>query len=161
MLDKIVKLSALLAKKKAMLATAESCTGGMIGAAMTGRPGSSSVYERGFITYSNDAKHEMLGVPYDLLDKYGAVSVECARAMADGAIKASKADLAISVTGIAGPDGGSEEKPVGTVYIGLCIKGQVPEARHHSFEGTREDIRRQSVVAALEMAIYALEEDIV
>ncbi|MEL6958040.1 MAG: CinA family protein [Pseudomonadota bacterium] len=105
-----------------MLATAESCTGGMIAAAITDLPGSSAVLDRGFVTYSNAAKTEMLGVPAALIDSMGAVSEEVARAMAEGALARSQADIAVSVTGIAGP-GGSEHKPEGRVCFGLAIRG--------------------------------------
>ena len=105
---------------KLMLATAESCTGGMIAAALTDIAGSSDVVERGFVTYSNEAKTEMLGVPADLIERVGAVSEEVAQAMAAGALAHAPVDLAIAVTGIAGPGGGSAEKPVGLVYLGIA-----------------------------------------
>jgi nicotinamide-nucleotide amidase len=110
-------------ERKLRLATAESCTGGLIAAILTETPGSSDVFERGFLTYSNEAKTEMLGVPADLLARRGAVSEEVARAMAQGALDHSCADIAVSVTGVAGPGGGSEAKPVGLVYFGASRKG--------------------------------------
>jgi nicotinamide-nucleotide amidase len=105
------------------LATAESCTGGLIAALLTEIPGSSDVVERGFVTYSNDAKSEQLGVPADLIAAHGAVSEPVARAMAEGALRHSHADLAVSVTGVAGPGGGSAAKPVGLVHLGLARRG--------------------------------------
>ena len=110
----------LLLKNKMKLVTAESCTGGMVAAALTDIAGSSQVFERGFVTYSNDSKTELLGVAPWMLQTYGAVSPQIAKAMADGALKNSKGDLAVSVTGIAGPGGGSAEKPVGLVYLALA-----------------------------------------
>jgi nicotinamide-nucleotide amidase len=112
------------AKRKLLLATAESCTGGLIAACICEIPGCSSVLERGFVTYSNEAKADMLGVPADLIVDKGAVSAEVARAMAEGALRNSRADLAIAVTGIAGPDGGSAEKPVGLVHLAAARKGR-------------------------------------
>ena len=132
-----------------MLATAESCTGGMIAAAMTDIAGSSEVFERGFVTYSNKAKEEMLGVPEETLFKHGAVSPHTAMAMVRGAIANSHAEIAVSVTGIAGPGGGSEDKPVGLVYIGCGMKGGIVESFEHRFQGDRDEIRLQTVAAAL------------
>jgi nicotinamide-nucleotide amidase len=111
------ELLAACQQRKLMLTTAESCTGGMVAAALTAVAGSSAVYERGFVTYSNEAKTEILGVAPSLLEKHGAVSEPVARAMAEGAIAHSRADIAISVTGIAGPGGGTAEKPVGLVHF--------------------------------------------
>lgn len=111
-----------LLKHKMMLVTAESCTGGMVAAAITDLAGSSQVFERGFVTYSNESKTELLSVTPWMLQTYGAVSPEVAKAMVDGALKNSKADLAVSVTGIAGPGGGSTEKPVGLVYLALASR---------------------------------------
>lgn len=136
-----------------MLATAESCTGGLIAAAMTDRPGSSSVFERGFVTYSNEAKTELLDVPKDILMKHGAVSSQVATAMVKGAIAHSRAELALSVTGIAGPDGGTEAKPVGLVYIGFGDKVGVVEVAEHRFKGDRDSVRKQTVEAALKHMI--------
>lgn len=136
-----------------MLATAESCTGGMIAAAMTDLAGSSAVFERGFVTYSNAAKTELLDVPKDVLMKHGAVSAQVATAMVKGAIAHSRAELAVAVTGIAGPDGGSPEKPVGLVYIGYGDKAGVVEVAEHRFKGGRDEVRRQTVEAALKHLI--------
>jgi nicotinamide-nucleotide amidase len=136
-----------------MLATAESCTGGLVAAALTAIPGSSSVVERGFVTYSNHAKIEMLGVPGGLIEAHGAVSAEVARAMAEGAISHSRADVSLSITGIAGPDGGTETKPVGTVHIAAAQRGTLTLHRACLFVGDRESVREQSALVALELMI--------
>ncbi len=140
------------------LVTAESCTGGMLAVRITDCPGVSSAFDRGFITYSNEAKEDTLKVPHSILEKHGAVSPETAKAMVEGALGASKANLAVSVTGIAGPDGGTPSKPVGLVYIGYGLKGQPPKAAEHQFAGGRPEVRRQSVEAALEHALSLLKE---
>lgn len=132
-----------------MLVTAESCTGGMIATLLTDKAGSSEVFERGFVTYSNEAKMEELDVPQDILAKHGAVSPQTALAMVRGAIAHSHAEIAVSVTGVAGPGGGSDEKPVGLVYIGCGMKGGIVESFEHRFQGNRDDVRRQSAEAAL------------
>ena len=139
-----------------MLVTAESCTGGMIAAGLTDIAGSSSVFERGFVTYTNKSKHEMLGVPERLLETYGAVSQQVALAMAEGALVNSEADLSVAVTGIAGPGGATQEKPVGLVHIACARIGQ--ETIHHqfTFSGDRSRVREQSVVAALDMILEIL-----
>lgn len=133
------------------LATAESCTGGMISAAITDIPGSSSVLDRGFVTYSNDAKMDMLNVSRGTLEEHGAVSAECAIQMANGALNNSLADIAVSVTGIAGPDGGNNEKPVGLVYFGLAQKGLETESFKEIFDGDRSEIRIQARDYALKL----------
>lgn len=135
------------------LATAESCTGGLVAAALTAIPGSSRVVERGFVTYSNQAKHGMLGVPEALIENHGAVSAEVARAMAEGALINSNADISLSITGIAGPDGGTPAKPVGTVHIAAAQRGAITLHRAFHFEGDRDSVREQSVLAAMELAI--------
>ena len=140
-----------------MLVTAESCTGGLVAAAMTDRAGSSAVFERGFITYSNQAKMECLDVQEATLIKYGAVSHETAREMALGALNKSAAQIAISITGIAGPGGGSDEKPAGLVYVGCAIKGEQASSYEFRFTGSRKDIRQKSTEEALKTAIKALE----
>ena len=146
------------AAKNILSATAESCTGGLIIATLTDIPGSSSMVDRGFITYSNEAKMEMLGVSKATLDAYGAVSRETALEMAAGALKNSRADITLAVTGIAGPDGGSEEKPVGLVWFGLALAGKEPVAEKRIFDNNGRDyIRRQTVLAALEMGLKAME----
>lgn len=142
-----------------LVATAESCTGGMIVSLMTDLPGSSSMVDRGFVTYSNEAKMEMLGVRKETLDEHGAVSEQTALEMASGALERSNAGLAISVTGIAGPDGGSAEKPVGLVWFGLAMHGRRPIAERRIFENLGRDyVRRQTVHHAVTMALAALEE---
>jgi nicotinamide-nucleotide amidase len=147
-------------EKKVLAATAESCTGGMIISALTDIPGSSSVVDRGFITYSNDAKMEMIGVSAATLDAHGAVSRQTAQEMAAGALARSHASIALSVTGVAGPDGGSEEKPVGLVWFGLALQGKpvVTEKRLFDNRG-REFIRHETVRHALEMGLRALGDD--
>jgi nicotinamide-nucleotide amidase len=145
------------AARKILSATAESCTGGMIISVLTDIPGSSSMVDRGFVTYSNDAKIEMLGVSPVTLDAHGAVSRETAIEMAAGALARSHAGIALAVTGIAGPDGGSAEKPVGLVWFGLAVTGQQPIAERHQFENKGRDfIRRETVRTALEMGLQAL-----
>lgn len=135
------------------LATAESCTGGLIVATLTGVAGSSAVVERGFVTYSNEAKAEMLGVPMPLIEAHGAVSKPVAVAMAEGALARSHAALTVAVTGIAGPGGGSREKPVGMVHLAVCRKGRPPRHESHRFNGDRNEVRRQTVERALEMLL--------
>jgi len=145
--------------KGLMLATAESCTGGMIVAALTEIAGSSAVVERGFVTYSNAAKQTMLGVPVEILQAHGAVSAETAAAMARGAIAHSQADIAVSVTGIAGPGGGSDEKPVGLVHFGAAARDGRLIAREARFGDIgRGEVRRRSVAIALEMLMQLAED---
>lgn len=132
-----------------MAATAESCTGGLIAAALTAIAGSSDVVERGFVTYSNAAKSEMLGVPPSLIGQHGAVSACVAQAMAEGALARSHAGIAVSVTGVAGPGGGSPEKPVGTVWFGLATHGAPTRTERHVFPGDRTAIREATVLHAL------------
>ena len=123
--DALIKQAQLLVEKLGdralVLATAESCTGGLVSALITEIPGSSNVFDRGFVTYSNEAKTEMLGVPSSLIRNFGAVSPEVARAMAEGTLKNSRAQITVSITGIAGPGGGSDEKPVGLVHFATCL----------------------------------------
>jgi nicotinamide-nucleotide amidase len=141
-----------------MVATAESCTGGMIAAALTDIAGSSAVVDRGFVTYSNEAKREMLGVREATLQAHGAVSEETAREMAMGALRHSRAGIAVSVTGIAGPDGGSLEKPVGLVWFGLAQEGRETVAEKRLFDNRgRAFIRSESVKTALGMVLAALD----
>lgn len=149
MQDLVSELSTLLVAKGLALAIAESCTGGLLAAAMTERPGASTVFERGFVTYSNQAKTDMLDVPAALIEEKGAVSAEVAEAMAAGALKQSSADLAVAITGIAGPDGGSAERPVGLVFISVAKTNAAPGVKEYRFHGNREDIRRQAAAAAL------------
>ncbi len=132
------------------IATAESCTGGLLAALFTEIPGSSSVFERGFVTYSNRAKEEMLGVPGDALADYGAVSEPVARMMAEGALQASRANIAVGITGVAGPGGGTRMKPVGTVHIACARENRAIIHEHLQLgEISREAIRMASVETAL------------
>ena len=135
--------------RRLLVATAESCTGGWVAQVITHTAGCTAWFERGFITYSNDAKAELLAVHPDTLKKYGAVSPETAGEMAEGALKNSKAMISLSITGIAGPTGGSRGKPVGTVCFGWCRAGETAETETMVFTGDREAVRRQSVVHAL------------
>jgi nicotinamide-nucleotide amidase len=132
----------------AMVATAESCTGGLVAAAITAIAGSSAWFERGFVTYSNRAKEEELGVPAATIERFGAVSEETARAMAEGAIRAASVQWSVAVTGIAGPDGGSVEKPVGTVWFAWAGPGHLQAVRRQ-FPGDRKAVRDASVRVAL------------
>lgn len=143
--------------KGLQIATAESCTGGMIAAAITDIPGASDVFDRGFITYSNPSKTGMLGVEPSLIDEVGAVSDEVACAMAEGALHHSGADVAVSVTGIAGPGGGTEAKPVGTVHIAVAARGTGAYPQRYLFEGNRDAIRQQTVDAALALLLEMVE----
>jgi nicotinamide-nucleotide amidase len=144
-------------KRGIMLATAESCTGGMIIAALTDIAGSSTVVDRGFITYSNEAKMDMLGVCAATLEAHGAVSRETAIEMAKGALAHSRAGLTLAVTGIAGPGGGSADKPVGLVWFGVGVDGETTMAEHKLFaDKGRDFIRRETVRHALELGLRAL-----
>ncbi|MBC8013134.1 MAG: CinA family protein [Methyloceanibacter sp.] len=139
------------------VATAESCTGGLVAAALTAITGSSDVFERGFVTYSNSAKSEMLGVPYWLIERHGAVSEDVARAMAGGALTHSHASLAVSVTGIAGPDGGTQEKPVGLAYFAAGRREEPIRSECVLFGDLgRAEIRRRSVERALAILLSLL-----
>lgn len=150
-------LAGLLLKKGWLLATAESCTGGLIGAACTELAGSSAWFERGFVTYSNAAKTELLGVDAALVEAHGAVSEPVARAMALGAIAHSApARVAVAVTGIAGPTGGTHDKPVGTVWFGWSVDGQVRTERRR-FDGDRATVRAATVRHALHTLVQLLE----
>lgn len=152
--------AALLARAEALvaayaaaglsIATAESCTGGLVAGLLTAIPGSSAVVERGFVTYSNAAKSESLGVPADLIAGHGAVSAPVARAMAEGALRQSRASVAVAITGIAGPGGGSTDKPVGLVHFGLVATGATPRHLERRYGDLgRTEIRRQAVGDAL------------
>ncbi len=156
MLDKntLAQAETLLERCRARqkkITTAESCTGGLIAAALTHIAGSSDVFERGFVTYSNEAKTEMLGVPAALIARHGAVSKEVAAAMAKGALGASHADLAVSVTGVAGPGGGSAEKPVGLVWFGYAQRGGGCATFSRNFNGHRGAVRGLAVAFAIEL----------
>ena len=144
-------------RNDSLIATAESCTGGMIAAALTDMAGSSAVFERGFVTYSNAAKIEMLGVRTTTLERFGAVSSETAIEMATGALARSGADIAVSVTGIAGPAGGTPQKPVGLVWFGIAARAGSPLSVERHFSGPgREAIRAQATEAALIFLLQAL-----
>ncbi|HEX7043275.1 MAG TPA: nicotinamide-nucleotide amidase [Burkholderiales bacterium] len=146
-----------LARAGAMLAAAESCTGGWVAQAVTAIAGSSAWFDRGFVTYSNAAKSEMLGVPEALIREHGAVSEPVARAMAEGALAHSRAHAAVAITGIAGPSGGTPEKPVGTVWFAWAGRGAATRSARHLLRGDREAIRRQSVAIALEGLLEEIE----
>lgn len=133
------------------LGTAESCTGGLIASLITSVAGASAVFERGFVTYTNTAKTDMLGVPQAIFAQHGEVSEACARAMAEGAIAHAPVDLAISVTGIAGPGGGSETKPVGLVHIACARRGFETRHERHVFKGDRDRVRIQAVESAMRL----------
>ena len=137
------------------VAVAESCTGGLVAAAITEIAGSSAVLDRGFVTYSNEAKQALLGVAEDILEAFGAVSIATVYAMAQGALERSGADVAVAISGIAGPDGGSEMKPVGTVVFARAIRGEEKNfAEERRFEATgRSDVRRQATLVALELLL--------
>jgi nicotinamide-nucleotide amidase len=137
------------------VAVAESCTGGLVAAAITEIPGSSAVLDRGFVTYSNEAKHDGLGVANDILDAFGAVSVACVYAMAQGALERSNADVAVAVSGIAGPEGGTAAKPVGTVVFARAVRGSDrPDAESKLFDAKdRSGVRLQATLCALELLL--------
>ena len=140
-----------------MVAVAESCTGGLISAALTDIPGASAVLDRGFITYSYEAKSELLDVDPDIIVDLGAVSAPVAEAMAEGALTHSRADIAVSVTGIAGPGGGTEDKPVGLVWFALARRGSVVHSKHHIFDNrSREGVRNSAVETALQFLLTGL-----
>ncbi len=139
-----------------LLATAESCTGGLIAAALTAIAGSSDVVDRGFVTYSNEAKAELVGVPPELIAAHGAVSEPVARAMAEGALARSRAAIAVAVTGVAGPDGGSAAKPVGLVWFGLARRDTTTFAESQVFPGDRAGVRAATVGRALALIRAAL-----
>lgn len=143
-------------KRGLRIVSAESCTGGLVAACLTSIAGSSDVFERGFVTYSNEAKTELLGVRCDLIGGYGAVSVEVAEAMAKGALKHSAADIAISITGIAGPGGGSAQKPVGTICFGIATPGHVQTERKVFTDNGRTSIRTDALEEALSLLAQAV-----
>ena len=138
----------LLEKNELTISTAESCTGGLLAGRLINVPGVSDVYKEGFITYTNKAKRKTLGVNKSTLKKYGAVSEQTAKEMAVGAALAADTDISICVTGIAGPDGGTNEKPVGLVYVGVCIK-DIVHVEEFRFSGDRANVREQTVISAL------------
>jgi len=138
------------------LATAESCTGGLVAAALTDIAGSSDVVERGFVTYSNEAKSELLGIPAAMIAAHGAVSAQVATAMVQGALSRAPVDLAVSVTGIAGPGGATPGKPVGLVYFGIARKGGTARVERHTFHGDRAAVRWAATERALELLLEAV-----
>lgn len=137
------------------VALAESCTGGLVAAAITEIPGSSAMFDRSFVTYSNEAKHESLGVSNDIIEAFGAVSIACAWAMAQGALRHSHADVTVSISGIAGPDGGTAQKPVGTVVFARALRGSdVVLAEERWFDvASRTEVRHQAALVALELLL--------
>ncbi|HEX6841765.1 MAG TPA: CinA family protein [Stellaceae bacterium] len=141
--------------KRLRLATAESCTGGMVAAALTDIAGSSDVVERGLVSYSNDAKSELLGIPPAIIQQHGAVSAEVAGAMATGSLTHAPVELAVGITGIAGPGGGSREKPVGLVWFGIAAKGAAAKTESHVFRGDRAAVRAAATRRALELLLAA------
>ena len=153
----VTRLSAALLKKRQKICTAESCTGGLIAKTFTDLAGSSDWFERGFVTYSNEAKSEMLAVPDSIIADYGAVSEAVAAAMASGALLHSHADYAIAVTGVAGPAGGSVEKPVGTVWIAVASNEQ-QRARLYRFDGDRQAVREATLRQAIGDALQLLDD---
>ena len=159
--DTLTTLATLVgAKLKAqgvMFAAAESCTGGWVAQAVTAIAGSSGWFDRGFVTYSDAAKQEMLGVSARTLASHGAVSEETAREMAAGALAHSRAQVAVAITGVAGPGGGSPEKPVGMVCFAWAVKDRAPSAQTRHFKGNRESVRRQSVIFALQGTLELLD----
>jgi nicotinamide-nucleotide amidase len=155
-LDAARALLAAMEARGLTLATAESCTGGLIAAALTAIPGSSAVVTRGYVTYSNDAKAQELGVPESVLASLGAVSAEAAQAMAEGALRRAGADLALSCTGIAGPGGATPTKPVGLVFIAAARRGGPTQVARHVFPGDRAAVRAATVAAALALGAATL-----
>jgi len=152
----VTVLAKQLLDRRWRMATAESCTGGWIAKCCTDLAGSSNWFERGLVTYSNRSKHELLGVDEETLEREGAVSRAVALQMADGARRRSHVDVALAVTGIAGPDGGSSDKPVGTVWFAWSLTGRPAEPERHVFAGDREAVRRQTVACALQGLIDRL-----
>lgn len=155
--DLATKLGMILEKRVLSVVTAESCTGGMIAQIITSVHGSSQWFERGFIAYSNIAKQELLGVDLETLKIYGAVSEQTVKEMAEGALANSQADLSVAVTGIAGPSGGTEEKPVGTVYFSWASKNKPTKILRQQFSGNRDNVRKQAAKFALENLINFIE----
>ncbi|MBA2127783.1 damage-inducible protein CinA [Hyphomicrobium methylovorum] len=150
--DRAERLIAHLRARRLTVSTAESCTGGLVAGALTAVAGSSEVFERGFVTYSNDAKTGMIGVDAALIERQGAVSAEVAEAMTTGALRTGMSDLSVAITGIAGPGGGSADKPVGLVYIATATKGGAVRVERFTFgEVGRDQIRLSSVLEALRM----------
>jgi nicotinamide-nucleotide amidase len=157
LISKATRIIESCAASDLMIATAESCTGGLVAGLLTEISGSSAVVDRGFVTYSNDAKHDMLGVPNDLLMQHGAVSKSVAIAMAEGALKHSRATITVSITGIAGPTGGTADKPVGLVHFGCAKSGDVTHHVEQRFGNIgRNDVRRAAINCALDLILARL-----
>jgi len=154
----VTRLATQLLAAGQRVCTAESCTGGLIAKTFTDLAGSSDWFERGFVTYSDEAKHEMLAVPASIIEDYGAVSEPVATAMVRGALRYSHADFAIAVTGVAGPGGGSAEKPVGTVWVAVASAEQ-QNARLYQFDGERDAVRAATLIAALELLLGIMDPD--
>lgn len=151
------KLGAALKKRGLLLVTAESCTGGMLAEIITSVPGSSAWFERGLVTYSNIAKHELLGVKIATIEKHGAVSLQVAKEMADGALANSHAQISIAITGIAGPDGGTKDKPIGMVCFACAQTNQQTQTFLQQFSGNRASIRKQAIRFALAQLIIFIQ----
>lgn len=153
-------VSAQLNENNLLLSTAESCTGGWLAKTITDLAGSSTIFDRGFVTYSNEAKQEMLGVVEKTLENFGAVSEQVVLEMAEGAIKNSAANIAISISGVAGPGGGTDDKPVGMVCFGWLISGENSQAETMYFDGDRDSVRKQSVEYALKILLRVIAKSI-
>lgn len=156
--EKEFELVKKLTKKNYTITTAESCTGGLLSAALVNVDGASEVLHSAFVTYANEAKEQFAGVAHETLAEHGAVSRETAAQMCLGCTRTAGADLGLSTTGIAGPGGGTPEKPVGLVYIGCCLHGDITVERHR-FSGSRTQVRQQTVEAALDLAIRCLDKE--
>jgi len=143
-------IAQLAQRRSAVIATAESCTGGWVAQELTSIAGSSVWFDRGFVTYSNAAKEEMLGVSAEIIKAHGAVSEPVVKAMAEGALVKSSASVSVSISGVAGPSGGSVEKPVGTVWLAWAEVGKATETKKFCFKGDRESVRKQAVIVALQ-----------
>ena len=154
MTDILKKVSIKLHQEKLLLVSAESCTGGWLAKQITDLSGSSAIFDRGFVTYSNESKQQMLGVQKNTIEGFGAVSENVVKEMAQGAIEHSNADISVAISGVAGPDGGTKEKPVGMVCFGLMLKGEAPKATTQIFAGDREEIR----VSAVEFALNEIDK---
>ncbi len=156
-MDELNTLAGLLVENNLTITTAESCTGGLIAGRLVDYPGISTVFKEGHVTYSAEAKCKYLGIDMSLIDRFGVVSAEVAEAMARGALKAADADIALSTTGIAGPDGGDADHPVGLVYIACAFHDKV-SVRRFVFPGDRSEVRTQAVTEALKLAIETIQE---
>ncbi len=155
----VQELADQLLKHRQKICAAESCTGGLIAKTFTDLAGSSDWFERGFVTYSDQAKSEMLAVPASLIEDYGAVSEAVASAMASGALRHSRADYSVAVTGVAGPAGGTDDKPVGTVWIAVASTGQML-AKRYQFDGDRQAVRAATLIASIELLLDLVRPDI-